>query len=123
VDHVQSSLLNIDEVEPQKKSVLVVARGISFVDVAGAEMLAQGARRRRKMGGGLYFYRCKDDIHQFLHKADKMDDIGEDHFFPTMANWVKPIYATLDSEICRNCTARIFSECQDKLPDGEPRTS
>jgi SulP family sulfate permease len=123
VDHVQSSLLNIDEVEPQKKSVLVVARGISFVDVAGAEMLAQEARRRRKMGGGLYFYRCKDDIHQFLHKADKMDDIGEDHFFPTMSNWVKPIYATLDSEICRNCTARIFSECHDKLPDGEPRTS
>ncbi|MFH0933888.1 MAG: SulP family inorganic anion transporter [Pseudomonadota bacterium] len=121
VDHVQSSLQKIDEIEPQKKSVLVVARGISFVDVAGAEMLAQEARRRRKMGGGLYFYRCKDEIYKFLRKSDKLDDIGEGGFFPTMSNWIKPIYSTLDSDICRNCTARIFSECHERLPDGEPR--
>ncbi|MDO8989160.1 MAG: SulP family inorganic anion transporter [Sideroxyarcus sp.] len=123
VDHVQTSLQKIDEIEPQKKTVLIIARGISFVDVAGAEMLAQEARRRRKMGGGLYFYRCKDEIYKFLRKSDKLDDIGAGGFFPTMSNWIKPIYATLDSEICRNCTARIFSECHAKLPDGEPRTS
>jgi SulP family sulfate permease len=121
VDHVQNSLMNIDEIEPQKKSVLIVARGISFVDVAGAEMLAQEARRRRKMGGGLYFYRCKDEIYKFLRKSDKLDDIGIGGFFPTMSNWIKPVYATLDPEICRNCTARIFSECHDYLPDGQAR--
>ncbi|MBU1425574.1 MAG: SulP family inorganic anion transporter [Gammaproteobacteria bacterium] len=123
VDHVQSSLLKIDEIELLKKSVLIVAGGISFVDVAGAEMLAQEARRRRKMGGGLYFYRCKDEIYSFLRKSDKLDDIGEGGFFPTMSNWIKPIYSTLDSEICRNCTARIFSECHERLPDGEVRTA
>ncbi len=123
VDHVQNTLMQIDEINPLQKSVLIVARGITFVDVAGAEMLAQEARRRRKMGGGLYFYRCKDSIHRFLHKSDKLDDIGSDHFFPTMANWIKPVYAKLDSEICRNCKARIFSECQERLPDGELRTA
>jgi SulP family sulfate permease len=102
---------------------MIMARGISFVDVAGAEMLAQEARRRRKMGGGLYFYRCKEDIYKFLRKSDKLDDIGAGGFFPVMSNWIKPIYSTLDSEICRHCTARIFSECHEKLPDGEPRTS
>jgi SulP family sulfate permease len=122
VDHVQSSLMKIDEIEPQKKSVLIVASGISFVDVAGAEILAQEARRRRKMGGGLYFYRCKEEIYKFLRKSDKLDDIGAGGFFPTMSNWIKPIYATLDPEICRSCTARIFAECHDKLPDGKPRT-
>jgi SulP family sulfate permease len=122
VDHVQNSLMQIDEIEPQKKSVLIVARGISFVDVAGAEMLAQEARRRRKMGGGLYFYRCKEDIYKFLRKSDKLDDIGESNFFPTMANWIKPVYDKLDTEICRNCTARIFAECHVKLPNGEARS-
>jgi sulfate permease, SulP family len=122
VDHVQNSLQQIDEIEPQKKSVLIVARGISFVDVAGAEMLAQEARRRRKMGGGLYFYRCKNEIYKFLRKSDKLDDIGVGGFFPTMSNWIKPIYATLDSEICENCKARIFSECHVNLPNGEPRS-
>ena len=123
VDHVQNSLQQIDEINPQQKSVLIVARGISFVDVAGAEMLAQEARRRRKMGGGLYFYRCKDEIYKFLRKSDKLDDIGVGGFFPTMSNWIKPVYATLDSDICKNCTARIFSECHANLPNGEPRSA
>jgi len=120
VDHVQSSLKQIDEINPLQKTVLIIARGIGFIDVTGAEMLAQEARRRRKLGGGLYFYRCKDEIYRFLRKSDKLDDIGSG-FFPTMSNWIKPVYATLDPEICRTCKTRIFSECHDKLPNGELR--
>lgn len=121
VDHVQNSLVQIDEVNPQQKSVMINATGINFVDVAGAEMLAQEAKRRRKLGGGLYLYRCKDSVYKFLRKSDKLNDIGEGGFFPVMSNWMKPIYATLDPEICRTCKYRIFPECQTHLPDGEPR--
>jgi SulP family sulfate permease len=121
VDYVRSGLMQIDENNPRQKTVMILASGINFVDVAGAEMLEQEARRRRKLGGGLYFYRCNDTIYKFLRKADKLDDIGAGAFFPAMSNWIKPIYSTLDPEICRSCKARIFSECHDKLPDGEPR--
>jgi len=121
VDHLQSGLMQIDENNPDQKTVMIVASGINFVDVAGAEMLAQEARRRRRMGGGLYFYRCKDSVYQFLRKADKLDDIGEGGFFPVQSNWIKSVYATLDPEICRTCKARIFDECQTYLPDGEKR--
>jgi len=123
VDYVRSGLMQIDENNPRQKTVMILGTGINFVDVAGAEMLAQEARRRRKMGGGLYFYRCKESIYKFLRKADMLDGIGVGGFFPAMSNWIKPIYSTLDAEICRNCKARIFSECHDKLPNGEPRTS
>jgi SulP family sulfate permease len=121
VDHVRTALLKIDESNPRQKTVLILARGINFVDVAGAEMLEHEARRRRKLGGGLYFYRCNDTIYQFLRKADKLDNIGAGGFFPAMSNWIKPIYSTLDADICCTCKARIFSECHDGLPDGEPR--
>ncbi|MDP2785385.1 MAG: SulP family inorganic anion transporter, partial [Sulfurimicrobium sp.] len=123
VDHVQSSLTQIDESNPDQKTVMIVASGINFIDVAGAEMLDQEARRRRRMGGGLYFYRCKDSIYRFLRKSDKLDDIGEGGFFPAMSNWIHPIYDTLDPEICRNCRYRIFSECEKRLPGGEPRAA
>ena len=122
VDYVGSGLMQIDEENPRQKTVMVVASGINFVDVAGAEMLAQEARRRRRIGGGLYFYRCKDSIYQFLRKADKLDDIGANGFFRAKSNWIKPIYSTLDPEVCRTCSVRIFSECHDKLPNGEPRS-
>ena len=123
VDSVRHGLMQIDESNPRQKTVMILASGIGFVDVAGAEMLEQEARRRRKLGGGLYFYRCNDVIYKFLRKADKLDDIGANTFFPTMSNWINPIYSTLDSDICRTCKARIFPQCRDQLPNGEPRAS
>jgi len=122
VDHVQSRLQQIDEINPQQKSVLIVGSGINFVDVAGAEMLAQEAKRRRKMGGGLYFYRLKDSVYKFLKQGQYLKDIGEGAFFPAKSNVTMAIFNTLDPEICRNCQARIFDECKTALPGGEPRS-
>lgn len=121
VDHIQSALLRIDESRPLKKSVLITGRGINFVDVAGAEMLAQEAKRRKKLGGGLYFWRLKDSVYKFLHKGDYLNDIGEGAFFPSRSNITHGIYHTLDADVCKTCTARIFPECHGPtLPDGEP---
>lgn len=123
VDHVRDRLRQIDERNPLRKSLMITARGVTFVDVAGAELLAQEARRRRKMGGGLYFYSCEPATVDFIRRSGAMKDIGEENFFPVMSNWAKVIYAKLDPEICRNCTARIFAECQTTLPDGKSRTT
>ena len=121
VDYVQGGLLQIDEINPLQKTVLVMGSGINFVDVAGAEMLAQEAKRRRKMGGGLYFYRLKNSVYQFLNKGEYLDDIGVGGFFPAQANVTRAIYFTLDPEICKSCKTRIFPECHGPvLPDGEP---
>ncbi|MCL4471538.1 MAG: SulP family inorganic anion transporter [Gammaproteobacteria bacterium] len=121
VDHIQGGLLQIDEANPLQKTVVIMASGINFVDVAGAEMLAQEAKRRRKMGGGLYFYRLKDNVYKFLNKGDYLKDIGVGSFFPARSNVAHAIYFTLDPEICRSCKNRIFPECRGPvLPDGEP---
>jgi len=121
VDHIQANLLHIDEKNPLKKSVLITGRGINFVDVAGAEMLAQEAKRRKKLGGGLYFWRLKESVYRFLHKGDYLKDIGEGAFFPAMSNITHGIYHTLDAEVCKTCTTKIFPECRGPvLPDGEP---
>ncbi|MBK9161218.1 MAG: SulP family inorganic anion transporter [Nitrosomonadales bacterium] len=121
VDNVRDRLQQVDMDNPQQKSLLLTVRGLTFVDVAGADMLAQEARRRKKMGGSLYFYSCKEPTIDFLRKSGAMKDIGEENFFPVMSNWVEPIYRNLDPDICRNCTARIFAECQNELPNGESR--
>lgn len=122
VDNVRDKLRQIDEINPLQKTLLIAARGVTFVDVAGAEMLAQESRRRRKLGGGLYFYSAKAATIDFLRKTGKSKEIGESNFFPVMSNWIKPVYATLDAEICRSCKARIFAECHEKLPNGQARS-
>jgi len=121
VDHIQQSLLEIDAQNPQQKHVLLVATGVNFIDIAGAEMLTQEARRREKIGGGLYFYRVKDSVCGTLRKGPYIADIGRENIFPPKARPIEFIYPRLDAEICRTCRNRIFSECQTVLPNGEQR--
>ena len=121
VDHVQRGLEQVDELNAQQKHVLIVASGINFVDIAGAEMLAQEARRRRRMGGGLYFYRLKDAARALLEKGGYMAEIGPQNVFPVKTRAIAAIYPRLDTEICRACRVRIFRECHVALPNGEPR--
>lgn len=120
VDHVQQTLHEIGEKTPQKH-VLVVSGGINFVDVAGAEFFAHEARRRRRLGGGLYFYRLKDEVINLLKRGRYIDDVGPERIFPVKARPVGAIYPGLDCNICRNCQLRIFHECKNHLPDGSVR--
>lgn len=123
VDHMQSHLEAVDAWNPRQKHLLIVASGINFVDMAGAEMLVHEARRRKRIGGGLYFYRMKDAVYSFLKRGGYLEDIAEDNLFPVKTRPVSAIYRRLDSEICRHCTVRIFRECHATLPNGEPRSS
>jgi len=121
VDHVRRSLEEVDELNHRQKHVLIVASGINFIDMPGAEMLVQEARRRRMLGGGLYFYRVKDEVQKLLAQGGYMASLGQENFFPVKTRPVSHIYPKLDSGICRHCQVRIFRECHERLPDGEPR--
>ena len=117
--YVQQALQQIDEDNPLQKSVLIAAASLSYIDIAGAEVLAQEARRRRRLGGGLYFYRLNQRLQDFLKQGDYVKDIGEGAFFPVMTNVTGALYWTLDPDVCRSCKARIFEECHGNLlPDG-----
>jgi SulP family sulfate permease len=122
VNHVQGHLEQIDADHPQQKHLLLVAGGINFTDVAGAEMLAQEARRRRGIGGALYFYRMKDSVRDVLARGGHIADIGAENIFPVKTRPVAHIYPHLDNDICRTCHVRIFRECRSHLPDGTPRS-
>jgi SulP family sulfate permease len=120
-DHVQGVLQNIDAVNPLQKHVLIDATGVNFIDIAGAEMLAQEAKRRRRLGGALYLYRVNDEVMKVLERGGYLDVIGKENIFPVRARAVGFIYPKLDAEICRGCTRQIFAECKTTLPNGELR--
>ena len=120
VDHLQQNLELIDAQTPSQRHALIVASGINFIDMAGGEMLAHEAQRRRQMGGGLYFYRLKDASRALLEQCGHLDTIGRENLFPVKIRAVGEIYRKLDAEVCRRCTVRIFRECHERLPDGEP---
>lgn len=123
VEHVQQHLRNVDETDPNKKHLMLAARAIGFIDLAGAEMFAKEALRRRRMGGGLYIVGVQPDLCEMMKRSGQVDTVGEDHIFRHKGEAIKSIYARLDSDICRTCTARVFNECHRTLPNGEPRST
>jgi SulP family sulfate permease len=123
VEYIQQHFRNIDEADPQKKNLLLTARAIGIIDLAGAELLAKEATRRRKLGGGLYLVGVQPDLCEMLRRSGQVDTVGEEQIFRHKGEAIQAIYPRLDSEICRGCTARIFRECQVTLPDGTPRVA
>jgi SulP family sulfate permease len=121
VEHVEHALHAVDRVFPTQKHVLIVASGVNFVDISGAELLAREADRRARMGGSLCFYFMKDAVHRFLAHGGYLRRIGEENVFSPKQDVIGTLYARLDPPTCRNCRARIFAQCHIALPDGEPR--
>jgi SulP family sulfate permease len=122
VDHVARSMASIGAAGTPQKHLVIAASGINFIDVAGAEMLAAEAQRRRAIGGGLYFYRLKDEVRDLLERGGYLKAIGPENMFAVKDRVIANIYPKIDTQICRNCPVRIFSECQQYLPNGERRS-
>ncbi|NOQ91836.1 MAG: STAS domain-containing protein, partial [Flavobacteriaceae bacterium] len=91
--------------------VLVVAKGINFIDLAGATWLSHEAYKWQKRGGGIYFCGLKIVSQQILKKGGFRDEIGEENFYPDKLTAIDEIFKKLDKDICKTCEARIFHEC------------
>ncbi len=121
VEHVKQMLRQIDEYDPAKKHVMMFSRAVNFIDLAGAEMLAGEARRRQKLGGGLYLVGVQPGFCSMLREGGQAEQVGRENIFPNKGEAISTVYSRLDSNVCRTCTARIFSECDIALPNSEPR--
>ncbi|MGK2952133.1 MAG: SulP family inorganic anion transporter [Thiobacillus sp.] len=109
--HVRERLAAQDIVRPAQKHVAIIAHGINFIDMAGAEALADEARRRRQAGGGLYLIGVKDTVQEQLAISGALKVIGGANLFDSKTEAVAEIYRRLDRDACRTCNAHVFREC------------
>ena len=111
VNHVGEYLHHMEERKPGQKHLLLLGRSMNFVDIAGAELLAQEARRRRARGGGLWFHGLREGAAGMLAKEPFASDIGSEACFTEKRDAIAGIYARLDKDVCAKCSKRIFEEC------------
>lgn len=95
----------------KQKHLLLLAQGINFVDVAGAEFFAQEAVKRRKEGGGFYMYGLKPGVCGPLTQGDYFREIGAENTFDSKTEALATIIPNLDHGICAECSIRCFKEC------------
>jgi len=112
VNYVAERLRIIAKHNSGQKHLLIMARTISFIDVAGAEMLAREARLRREAGWQLYFHQLQESAHELLERGGYLRDVGEENLFDTKGEAIAEIFQRLDRGICVRCEKRIFNECR-----------
>lgn len=111
INHIQNRLHHIIEQE-KVKHILIIGTGINFIDLSGAEALVTDANRLKAMGGGLYFAELKASVYEEVVKNCFVAKVGNKNFFDTKGEAINAIYQRLDKNICEDCSARVFKECQ-----------
>ena len=110
--HVADILHALRSQPNPQKHLLVMAKSMNFIDLAGAELWEAELAARRAMGGNLYFHRPRPEVIRMWHKTGFTDVLGPEHQFPDKFTAISTIFSKLDPEICRHCSARIFWECK-----------
>lgn len=111
INHIQKRIAQIVEHE-RIYHILIVASGINFIDLAGAEGLVEENNQLKKKGGGLYFVALKSTVYEFAARTCFIKEIGPDHFFDSKSEAIHEIYKRLDKDICEDCNVLIFKECE-----------
>ncbi|MDO9405315.1 MAG: SulP family inorganic anion transporter [Polaromonas sp.] len=110
--HVADILHALRHQPAPQKHLLVMGKSMNFIDLAGAELWEAELAARRAMGGDLYFHRPRPEVIRMWRKTGFTSLLGPEHQFPDKFTAISTIFARLDPEICRQCTARIFWECK-----------
>ncbi len=114
--HVAQRLHELREAPNAPRHLLVMAKSMNFIDLAGAQVWEDELVARRAMGGDLYFHRPRPEVLDMWKRTGFLTRLGEDHIYPDKATALHAIYAKLDRNICAGCQARIFWECQPDSP-------
>ncbi|MBI4741220.1 MAG: SulP family inorganic anion transporter [Betaproteobacteria bacterium] len=111
VSYLQQQIQELADREPAQNHLVLMASGINFIDLAGAEFLRDTAQRYRRAGGSLCLYRLKDSVAESLRKGGFMDEIGENRVFPAKSRPAEALFPYLDPGTCANCRYRLFRSC------------
>ena len=116
VEFVEKEFRRIAEERPGQKHFGLMLDGAVGVDLAGADLLIQEAKRREARGGQLYIGVRYPPIRRQLARFHVPREIGRKHIFRRKTEMLPKLVANLDLDICATCTTRVFRECP-KVPD------
>ena len=120
VNHVAGALDEARESSPHQKRLLMLVKGMNFVDVSGADLLAGERAKRRAAGGELFLHGLRPGALDALVRSGFLDPGERGTVFLRKEDAIGQIVAQLDPAICAACTARIFEECAHQ--PGPPQT-
>ncbi|PSL16123.1 SulP family sulfate permease [Marinobacterium halophilum] len=111
VDHVQQEIRRLTAPGSGVNHILLIGKGINFIDVAGVEMLHQEINRLYMMNGDILISSLKGTVMDELKRTGALKILGEQRFHETPQSAIAELIPRLDQDRCATCTKRIFGDC------------
>jgi SulP family sulfate permease len=96
--------------------LLVMAKSMNSLDLAGAQVWEDELATRRAAGGDLWFHRPRPQVMDLWRRTGFLARLGEDHVLPDKRSAIARIVREVDAGVCRRCRARCFEECSPVDP-------
>ncbi|MBF0109380.1 MAG: SulP family inorganic anion transporter [Magnetococcales bacterium] len=113
----------VDRLAPVHTHLVLIASGINFIDLAGADFLAAEAEKRRRSGGSLSLVRLKKQPRTLLERGGYLDTIGVDHLHKAKNDAIHAVFSRLEASACDGCDRQVFRECPCSRPIDLPGVS
>jgi len=113
LEHLQKQLQQ--QLAMQKGAVLLVAKGVNHIDLAGAQLLQAEVKRLERQGRAVLISSLKGYVRDELEAMGQLQIIGAEHFKETTGEALRALLSGVDTDICQTCSKRVFGECS-KLP-------
>jgi len=110
IAHTQQQL-RLLTADNETSIVVVIGKGINFIDVSGAQMLVQEINRIEQQGGQLIFSSFKDQVIDELDKQGYLKKIGRQRFYSSPQPAIRWAINQLNPQHCQHCSTRIFHDC------------
>ncbi len=98
----------------RQRHLLVMAKSMNSIDLAGADLWDDERIKRREAGGDLYFHRPRPQVLALWQRTGFLQRLGPDRLFPDKHSAIAGIVSRLDESVCANCTVRLFDECSTR---------
>lgn len=105
VSHIQNEIQWLAG-HQQFDHLLLVGSGINYIDLTGAEMLAEESRRLKEIGICLHLSNFKGTVLSVLENAGLIEDIGRQYIYPS------------HHVALRNILSQLQCHCPKSLQDG-----
>lgn len=114
--HVGDHLHELRNRPGAPRHLLVMAKSMNSIDLAGLDVWEQELRERRALGGDLYFHRPRPQVLELWRRSGFLQRLGPDHIYPDKQRALADIHHRLDPAVCARCQVRLFRECQAEDP-------
>lgn len=101
-----------------QRHMIFIVKGVGEIDMSGADLLIEEARRRRENGGSFHLQTKTPRTINKLARFRVMRSLTKQYIHLSKGDAIAEVVPMLDRSICATCTARIFRECPD--PPAQP---